>query len=875
MKKILIVIGVVVLLLLIALIILPMIFKPQLEQLVKDQANKNLNATVDFKGVGLNLFQDFPNFTLSIKQPMLINKAPFEGDTLAQISNFKIALNLKSLVFDKKVDVVSFVLDEPQIALKVAKDGAVNWDIVVPGEEPPAEKPEDKSQEAASFAILLQEYAIKNATFSYDDQQTGMSVLAANLNHQGSGNLTQDLFVVRTLTSIDEFTVGDGTVNYLTKALLKLKADIDVDVKNQTYTVRENEFQIGQLLLSFDGFIKQLGEELMVDLRFKTNQNEFKDLLAMVPAVYQGDIQKLQSSGTIALEGKIQGPFKDPDYPAFALQMMVNDGMFQHPQAPVPLQNFNMALFVNSPGGPLDNTVIDLSKFHAEIGSEPVDMNLQVKTPISDPHIQAKAKGNVNLQNVNSLIDPKGKAPMQGRVSADVSLAGNLSSIEKNAYEKLKVNGDVSVRDFKYTDPAMPDAITISEADLNLTQESARLKSFVAAMGKSDVRANGYISNFIPYVMNKGVLSGSLNVSSKFIDLNPLMQGGTTTEKTETSTETTAVFNVPDGIDFTLNSAFEEVLFGKLKIQNAGGIIKLQDKKLQLIDLKMNLLEGSVLANGIYENPEPTSAKTSFNLDISDFSIPAAFQNFMTVQKFLPIAENIKGTFGSSLQLSALMDSTMSLDYNSIISRGSAMLKDATVENLRPLEKLSQLIKVDRIKSLSPKDADMSFKIEDGRFILSPMSFTANDVEYVLSGSNGLDMSLNYVMKMKVPSGQLGKEANAKLNDLFNRQVDLLQSDHVVFDVSFTGNVKDPDVKVSGSDIVQGVGEKLTDIAKDELLKRAGLEADSTGSALDQPKQQLEEKKEDLEKKVEEEADKVKKKASDRLKNIFKKEGDK
>ncbi|MBN1154428.1 AsmA family protein, partial [candidate division KSB1 bacterium] len=607
MKKFLIIVGMVLLLLLIALITVPMIFKPQLEQLVKDQANKNLNASVDFEGIGLNLFQDFPNFTLNIKEPLLINKAPFEGDTLAQLSNFKIALDLKSLVLNRTVNVVSVQLDEPRIVLKVAPDGAANWDIVVPSvEEEPAEQPAEEPKEAAKFAILLQEYEIKDAIFSYADQQTGMSVLADQFNHKGSGNLTQDLFVLRTLTSIDELSFGDGTVNYLHKALLKLKADIDVDVKNQTYTVRENEFQIGPLLLAFDGFVKQVGEELNIDLQFKTNQNEFKDLLAMVPSVYQGDISGLESSGTIALEGKIQGIMNDPIYPAINIQMVVNDGMFRHPQAPVPLQNFNMALLVNSPGGPLDNTVIDLDKFHAEIGSEPVDISMHVKTPISDPHVQVNAKGNINLQNVNSLIDPQGSTQMRGSVSADLALEGRMSSIEKNAYDQFKANGDLRVKDFSYADPTLPEAITVSTADLNITQEQARLKTFAASMGKSDVQANGYLSNFIPFIMNKGVLKGNLNVSSNFIDLNPLMQGeAATTEKTDTPATDAALIAVPEGIEFTLNSAFKEVKLGKLSIKNAGGVVKLQDKKLQLNDLKMNLLEGTVVANGVYETPDP------------------------------------------------------------------------------------------------------------------------------------------------------------------------------------------------------------------------------------------------------------------------------
>ena len=130
MKKILIVLGILVFLLLTAMIIVPIIFKPQLVKLIKEEANKDINATVDFESIGLNLFENFPNLSLNINHLTLINKPPFAGDTLAYISTFKSTLDLISLIKGKTVRVVSIVLDEPQIHLTALKDGTVNWNIV-------------------------------------------------------------------------------------------------------------------------------------------------------------------------------------------------------------------------------------------------------------------------------------------------------------------------------------------------------------------------------------------------------------------------------------------------------------------------------------------------------------------------------------------------------------------------------------------------------------------------------------------------------------------------------------------------------------------------------------------------------------------------
>jgi hypothetical protein len=868
MKKLLIIAGIVALVVVIALIILPMIFKPQLVQLVEDQMNKNLNARLDLGGIGLNLFQDFPNLTLKIDDPVVVNNAPFEGDTLARMDDFRVSIDLGSLIFGKSIRVVSVLLDEPMVNLRVLKDGAVNWDIAVPGEvDTTAAEPGTGGE----FAVTLQSYEIRDAALHYVDEMSGVEVRVDDLSHKGSGDFTQDIFKVRTETDIAGLTLGTGGIKYLSNVPLRLKADIDVDAGNQKYTVLQNELHLSEIMLSFDGFAQQIGEAMDIDLTFGTNQNNFRDILSLIPSVYQSDLAGLESAGTLQIDGAVKGLMKGESYPSFEVQLTIRDGMFKHPESPAPLRNFNVDLTAGSPGGSLDNTVVDLKKFHAEIGEEPFDMTLMVKTPVTDPHIKLNAAGNISLQDIGGLIDPEGVAEMKGRVTSDVYVEGNMSSIENNAYNRIKAQGDVSVRDFSYSDPEMPETISIREADLRMSPGNVRLNSFSASMGNSDVRANGYLDGVLAFLLNKGTLAGNLDVASNVMDLNPWLEGGTGDAGSSTESQM-RVFEVPEGIDFTLKSAFDEVLYGKLSIRNAGGVIKLKDKKLQLIDLKMNLLGGTIMANGVYENPDPASARSFFDLDIDDLSIPAAYENFMTFRKFLPIAENLDGKLGAKLELTAHLDSTMTPVYNSIFSRGSATLKEAALENFKPLEKAAGIVKLDRLKKLSVKNVDASYKVMDGRFILSPMNFKIDDTEYVLSGSNGLDMSLNYLLKMKVPSGKMGSEANSRLNELFNRKVDLLSGDHVVFDVSFTGNVNDPDVSVSGSDIVKGAGAKLTDIAKDELLKRAGLEADTTGSVIDKQKQEMEDLKKEMQKRAEEEKAKLKKQASGQLKKLFKKE---
>src|SRR6476469_7672818 len=104
LKRILAVLGIIILLLLIAAVLLPIMFKGKIVAYAKTEANKHINARLDFDNdISLSLFRSFPDFSIGVNKILIINNKPFDGDTLVSIPEFHATLDIKSVIKGEKI----------------------------------------------------------------------------------------------------------------------------------------------------------------------------------------------------------------------------------------------------------------------------------------------------------------------------------------------------------------------------------------------------------------------------------------------------------------------------------------------------------------------------------------------------------------------------------------------------------------------------------------------------------------------------------------------------------------------------------------------------------------------------------------------------
>lgn len=802
-------------------------------------ANEKLNATVDIKDFGLNLFSNFPNATLSLNNASVVGVGDFQKDTLLSAKSASVTIDLMSL-FGSEYNISKINLDKASIYTKVLEDGRANWDIMKVDSTASA-----STESESAFKLNLKKITVNDCSFVYQNDSTKMKVTLNKWNGDLHGDFSASETTLNTNSTIGEVTFVMDGIPYLNKIQGVADATINANLDKMQFSFKESNLQLNDLKASIDGTFAMVGkdyEDMEFDLKLNAPDTQFKDILSLVPAMYTADFKDVKTSGTAKLEAYIKGLMHGDSYPAFDVKIMVNDAMFQYPSLPKAVNNINVAMAINSKGGSLDNMIIDISKFSFNLGGNPFSGSLNVSTPMSDPNLKAQANGTIDLGMIKDVYPLEKGTALNGKMIANLNVAARMSAIEKEQYENVSAAGSLKLSNMTYKSQDMQDVV-INDAGLEFSPRYVNLSSLNLKIGKNDLSATGRLENFIAYALNDQTLKGQLNIKSNYLNANDFISSETAGTE-ETASSTTEDIIIPKNIDFVLNAALNQIVYGKMNITNMVGNMTVKNGVLTLNNVGANALGGSCKVSGTYDTSSPKTPKVNFDLALSKVSFAETFKSVESVQKFAPIFEKLGGTYSMNFKFNTSLGETIMQTLASLTGSGALQTNDVKIEGVEALTALSSSLKTDALKSFSTKDLNLPFTINNGKLNTKPFNVNfGNGGVMKLEGATGLDQSIDYKGTVTLPKSL---------------------ANHYVSSVPITigGTFTNPKIGIDTKALVAGAassavnellgGEKGADVSakvseeKAKQIERIRSEADATATKLvaeaEKQSQALEEK---------------------------------
>ena len=758
MKKALKIAGITVGVILILLLVLPFAFQGKIEKIVKQEGNKMLNAQFDFSALDISLLRNFPSASVTLEDFYLKGTGAFENDTLIQAGELTAAVNLFSLFGDSGYDISKIIIEDTKVKAIVLEDGKPNWDVMKASAE--EDTVQETSTESSPFRIKLKKLSIKDLSVSYDDRQAGMYAAIENLKATCSGDFGSERTLVDLELKTPALTYRTGGVPFLNRAALEADMNVDADLVNNKFTLQDNSISLNAIKLNIDGWVAMQKDGVGMDIKLNTNEVGFKELLSLIPAIYAKDFQDLKTDGKASLTAFAKGTLTQEQMPQFEVALNVENAMFRYPSLPAGVDGINISATVKNPGGNIDATEVTINPFDFTLAGNPFSLKAIVKTPTSDPDLQATAKGTLDLGKIKDVY-PLEDMSLNGTIQADMNLAGKLSYIEKEQYDKMKAEGSIRLNGMKLNMKDLP-TVDIQRSTFSFSPRYLQLSETTVNIGNNDVTLDSRFENYLGYALKGSTLKGNLNISSNHLNLNDFMSADTTavqaqaTADTTATTSSTGAIRIPENLDFNMQANLKEVLFDKMKLENVNGTLLVKNGTIDMRNLSFNTMGGSITANGAYSAPKASQPHLNAGFDMKNIGFAQAYQELGLVQQLAPIFKGLKGNFSGNLQIDTPLNENMSPVMQKVQGSGNLSTKDLSLSGVKFIDQVADIVKKPSMKEIEVKDLNLGFEIKDGRVNTQPFDLKLGDYTMNLSGSTGLDQTIDYTGKITLPSGGIG-----------------------------------------------------------------------------------------------------------------------
>ena len=858
------------LLLVIMIFTVPVVFKDKIKLTIEKGINESVNAKITFHDYKLGFLRHFPDLTFSLYNVSVAGIDNFEGDTLASFNSANLVFNLSSLFKKTGYEIKSILIDKADIKTIVLKDGSANWDIISDTTESA-----DEVESSESLKILLRKVEILNSTFSYIDYESDIETYLTGLNCSLNGDLTESETNMEILINAGEVSLLMEGIRYLNKTTADASINFLANLDSMRFYLTDNYLLINDLKLNFEGMVAMPGNDIQTDLTFKTDQTSFKSLLSLIPAIYMSDYSDLEASGNFSLSGAAQGIYSDADstMPDISLELIVGNGQISYPSLPEQIKGINIESDIFVDGEDMDKSFVRIDRFHFELAGNPFDMLFSLKTPVSDPDFSGSLKGKIDLTALSKAI-PLDSLNLSGLINMSLSMAGRLSMIEKERFENFSASGSMDISKMIISMAGYPE-VKINEAGFEFKPAYAFLKKAdLNVGGSSDFMLSGKLGNYIPYVMKDETLKGDLSLRSKIIDLSDIMSEISTDSAETEDTSSLKIIKVPENIDFNFDALIGEFVYNKIRVQNVRGIIIVKDGILRVKETGMDLFGGKVAMNAEYDTRDTLKPTMKADLNIENLGIKDAFNTFNTIQMLAPTAKGISGDVSVRLTFSSLLGNDFMPVVSTISGGGKLQSNEVTLIESATYKMMKETLKLGDKYSNTFKDINASFKISNGRIYVSPFNTKVGNLKMNISGDQGIDQTINYVVRTEIPRSELGSSVNSLIDNLSVQAaafgLAIKPSEVIKVNVKVTGTFLKPVVtpffgsnqadsvksvkEIAKETIKNAVGESL-DQAKEKARNEAEIKADKLIKEAEKQGQQLREEAEKTAEKIRMEAD--------------------
>ncbi|SHM60513.1 AsmA family protein [Cyclobacterium lianum] len=664
--------------------------------------------------------------------------------------------------------------------------------------------------------------------------------------------------------------IADGMFQYPELPRPVQHVNMDLAVLNESGKLDETSINLSKFSLEFGNqpLIGSFRLENLVDYEMEAKLKGNLDLME-ITSIFP--LEDMELKGKLAIDIDAAGRYDSltSEIPRVEAAMNLADGYIKSTAYPAPIADINVKAAASNTSGQMKDFTFDVSSFGFELEQETITGKLLL-SDLEALNYDFSIHGAVDLKKMASIL-PLEEMVLEGRLQADIDANGSYEAIERNRFGELATEGELQVADFYFSDLDYPQGVRIHDARMEFSPQYIQLSSMDGRLGKSPIEASGQLSNYMAYLFGESgqELRADLSINSANFDVNEWM---TDTEDAAPDTTSLELIALPADIDFKMRVKADRITYDNLTLEDASGSIHLKDEVLRLEGFQTRTLGGTMAFDGSYNTRDILHPSFDMSLDISSLGIQEAFQSFVTVRAFAPVAQHVTGNFSTRFSFSGLLGQDMMPVLSSLDGKGLVRLAETAIKDSPLIKGITSITNLNETATIRLKPLNISAEIVDGMLNIAPFELQLWDYPARIQGSTGFDGRISYLVSVDVPASKLGSQVNnlvagAVGTDLSNTSIPL------AFNIG--GTYSRPEVRLAAADNLETY---LTNALKNRLSSEKENVQEQIAAEFkareDSLKQEISEKarvaRDSVEKQAEKLVEESKEKAVEEVKSLLK-----
>ncbi|MDC1024567.1 AsmA-like C-terminal region-containing protein [Flavobacteriales bacterium] len=784
------------------------LFSEKIEDAVIQHLTNQTENKIEVKNVEFKIFENFPYSSVKISNIYIKESEKFGGDTLLYAKKAHVKFSIVKFLLNE-ITIDNITIFDGKISLKIDENNNKNFNVLVESDK------KNNSLELNKIELIKTDFEFKSSKIQ-SKISLNCSKISIRIKNEKSLNLQ-----INGKAYSQEITIYEK--NYIENKNLTLNLNYSlIDEKN---ILKSSILQIENVDFLLDG---SFDRKNIIKLDFTGKNHNISSLMQHTPNHLKGVYTSIIADGSIDYKGKISGEIGKKKNPNLDINYTIKNGSFETKKYPFYLDNISCnGAIKNGQENNFQTSQITFENFYANTKKGNLEGDFELLN-LNNYFLNAEFNSVWDMNEVNyyfmnsPFIDCKGiinaKTKYNGRISFDDDFNIHFLNSEHQS--------DVELTELSFFYNNYPLKIKVNNSKCKIFNDTINVINSKINILDSDLIFEGKIHSLFNNILvdSTKIIHIIGDLTSTTFNLKSLISNN------DKENDVAQEYYMPSILNLDLKTSINSLSYNNIYPSQLTCNLIYKDKAVSTKDLSMNLLGGKMLFDGKFYKNSENKFKLTGNIKLENIDVKRTFGAFNNFGQDFIMAKHIKGISSSSIICNISLNKFLEIDLDKIDIDSKVSIEKGELINFKPLESLSNYVKLDDLAHIKFSKLENEIKIKDKIISIPNMEIKSSVLSLIISGKHFFNQEYNYKISLLL-SDLLAKRFRKKDND-FNTQdsTNLLKTN---LQLRMIGDKENSDISFEKLKIKENlkneIKKEILDVKKiisEEINKKEGVEDD-------------------------------------------------